>query len=66
MDMRFPLEEGLVALLLDYTKKAVYEMKAQPEDIKNSANDETGSLTAYINSLLKDRYRRNQQDAAAD
>lgn len=58
LDMPFPLEEGLVTLLIDNLSQALFQTVSLPQDIKNSSNDEMGSLMNYINSLLKDRYRR--------
>lgn len=62
MDMRFPLEEGLVTLLIENAGAVVYETSMKPKDDKNSANDELDNLASYLNTLLKDRYRKNQQD----
>lgn len=59
LDMEFPLEEGLITLLIDNLSQALFQTVSLPQDIKNSSNDEMGSLMNYINSLLKDRYRRN-------
>lgn len=61
MDMRFPLEEGLVTLLIENAAQTIQDTAAKPKDDKNSSNDELDSLMNYINTLLKDRYRRNQQ-----
>lgn len=59
MDMEFPLEEGLVTLLIDYAAQAVFDMAAKPRDEKNSSDDELGNITNYLNALLKERYKRN-------
>lgn len=59
MDMQFPLEEGLVTLLIDYAAQAVFDMASKPRDEKNSADDELGNITNYLNALLKERYKRN-------
>lgn len=59
MDMEFPLEEGLVTLLIDYAAQAVFDMASKPRDEKNSADDELGNITNYLNALLKERYKRN-------
>ena len=61
MDMEFPLEEGLITLLIDHATNAIYAAMSKPQDIKNSANDELSSIIQYVNALLKDRYRKNQQ-----
>lgn len=59
MDMQFPLEEGLIGLLLDNATNAVYGILSKSKDDKNSAADETNNIMQYINSMLKDRYRQN-------
>lgn len=61
MDMEFPLEEGLITLLIDQAANVIYSTMSKPQDIKNSANDELSSIVQYVNALLKDRYRKNQQ-----
>ena len=61
MDMEFPLEEGLITLLIDNAVNVIYNAMSKPQDIKNSANDELSSIVQYVNALLKDRYRKNQQ-----
>lgn len=61
MDMQFPLEEGLITLLIENASNTIYATESKPKDDKNSSSDELNSLTSYLNSLLKDRYRKNQQ-----
>lgn len=61
MDMNFPLEEGLVTLLIENAVQAIGQMSGNPKDDKNSANDELDSLISYLNTLLKDRYRKSNQ-----
>ena len=63
MDMEFPLEEGLVTLLIDYASQAVFDMASKPRDEKNSADDEFGNIMNYLNALLKERYKRNNDPA---
>lgn len=61
MDAEFPLEEGLITLLLDNASQFIYQMTMKPSDEKNSSNDELGSVINYLNTLLKERYKNNSQ-----
>lgn len=59
LDTQFPLEEGLIGLLLDNATNAVYGILSKSKDDKNSSSDETNNIMQYINTMLKDRYRQN-------
>lgn len=61
MDTEFPLEEGLITLLIDNASQFIYQMSMKSRDIKNSSNDELGNLINYLNTLLKEKYKNNSQ-----
>lgn len=61
MDTQFPLEEGLITLLIDNASQFIYQMSMKSRDIKNSSNDELGNIINYLNTLLKEKYKNNSQ-----
>ena len=59
MDSKFPLEEGLIALLIDNATNIIYNMASKSKDDKNSSSDELNNIMNYINTMMKDKYRRS-------
>lgn len=66
MDTQFPLEEGLITLLIDTASQFIYQMSIKSRDIKNSSQDELGNILNYLNTLLKERYKNNNQNIQND
>ena len=66
MDTKFPLEEGLITLLIDNASQFIYQMSMKSRDIKNSSNDELGNIINYLNTLLKEKYKNNSQKVQDD
>lgn len=66
MDAQFPLEEGLITLLIDNASQFIYQMSMKSRDIKNSSNDELGNIINYLNTLLKEKYKNNAQKVDND
>lgn len=52
MDMRFPLEESLVPVLIDMITKELFAVKYNAADNNNNANDDLSDLAAYIRQQL--------------
>lgn len=66
MDAKFPLEEGLITLLIDNASQFIYQMSMKSRDVKNSSNDELGNIINYLNTLLKEKYKNNSQKVQDD
>lgn len=66
MDTKFPLEEGLIALLIENASQFIYQMSTKARDIKNSSNDELGNVINYLNTLLKEKYKNSSQKVDND
>lgn len=66
MDAKFPLEEGLIALLIENASQFIYQMASKARDIKNSSNDELGNVINYLNTLLKEKYKNSSQKVDND
>lgn len=59
LDLKFPLEEGLVTPLLETTGNYIYQMSSQSKDVRNNAADDLSSIQNYLNAIIKERYRDN-------
>lgn len=57
LDKEFPLEEGLIQLLIDTLSNALYQAEIKPKDDINNANDSLNSLYQYLSSITKEKYK---------
>lgn len=57
MDIKFPLEEGLVTPLLETVGNYIYQMASKSKDVRNNAADDLSSIQNYLNAIIKERYR---------
>lgn len=58
LDTHFPLEEGLVTPLLEMAGNFFYGINSKAKDEANNANDDLHSIEAYLNQIIKEKYRQ--------
>lgn len=52
MDMRFPLEESLISVVIELIVKELTAAKYQAADIENNANDDTSDIATWIKQQM--------------
>ena len=55
LDMRFPLEEGLIIPLQDLALQNLLGALARPKDTLNNASDDMSDIHLYLNQILRKR-----------
>ena len=58
MDEHFPLEEGLITPLLEMAGTFFYGINSKAKDEANNASDDLHSIEAYLNQIIKEKYRQ--------
>jgi hypothetical protein len=62
LDMKFPLEEGLIPTVIELVVKTLGGFKFQPADDSNNANDDLSTLASYIRQQLAQGRRSELYD----
>lgn len=62
LDTRFPLEDALVPMVIEYTVKELLGAEYRPSDPENNAKDDLANLASYIRNNVKSNLAKQIDD----